>query len=88
MLLNTLQLKFIESNIKGPHGHDHLVVGFTNTCAISAYHHKRYEFESCSWQGVLDATLCVKKFASDLRQVGSFLGVLRFPPSIKLTATI
>jgi hypothetical protein len=23
----------------GRHGHDHMVVGFTATCAISAYHH-------------------------------------------------
>ena len=30
----------------------------------------------------------VIKFVSDLRQVGGFLLVLRFPPSIKLTATI
>jgi hypothetical protein len=30
----------------------------------------------------------VIKFVSDLRQVGGFLWVLRFPPSIKLTATI
>jgi hypothetical protein len=28
------------------------------------------------------------KFLSDLRQVGSFLWVVRFPPPIKLTATI
>jgi hypothetical protein len=28
------------------------------------------------------------KFVSDLRQVGGFLWVLRFPPPIKLTATI
>ena len=28
------------------------------------------------------------KFVSDLRQVASFLWVLRFPPPIKLTATI
>ena len=28
------------------------------------------------------------KFVSDLRQVGGFLRVLRFPPAIKLTATI
>ena len=31
---------------------------------------------------------CVIKFVSDLQQVGCFLRVLRFPPSIKLTATI
>jgi len=30
----------------------------------------------------------VLKFVSDLRQVGGFLRVLRFPPPIKLTAPI
>jgi hypothetical protein len=30
----------------------------------------------------------VIKFVSDLQQVGGFLRVLRFPPPIKLTATI
>ena len=30
----------------------------------------------------------VIKFVSDLRQIGGFLLVLRFPPPIKLTATI
>jgi len=30
----------------------------------------------------------VIKFVSDLRQVGAFLRVLRFPPPIRLTATI
>jgi len=30
----------------------------------------------------------VIKFVSDLRHVGGFLRVLRFPPSIKLTTTI
>jgi hypothetical protein len=30
----------------------------------------------------------VIKFISDLRQVGGFLRVLRFPPPIKLTAAI
>ena len=30
----------------------------------------------------------VIKFVSDLRQVGGFLRVFRFPPPIKLTATI
>jgi hypothetical protein len=24
---------------RGRHGHDRMVVGFTTTCAISAYHH-------------------------------------------------
>jgi hypothetical protein len=39
---------------------DRMVVGFTTTCAISAYHHKSCEFEPRSWRGVLDATLCDK----------------------------
>jgi hypothetical protein len=30
----------------------------------------------------------VIKFVSDLRQVGSFLWILQFPPSIQLTAPI
>ena len=38
-------------------------------------------------RGVLDITLC-NKGVSDMRQVGSFLRVPRFPPSITLTATI
>ena len=39
---------------------DHMVVGFTTTCAISAFCLQSYEFEPRSWQGVLDATLCDK----------------------------
>ena len=34
------------------------IVGFTTTYAISAFHHQSCEFESHSWRGVLDATLC------------------------------
>ena len=37
-----------------------MVVGFTTACAISVYHHKNCEFESHSWQGVLNTTLCDK----------------------------
>jgi hypothetical protein len=29
-----------------------------STYAISVYHHWSCEFESCSWRGVLDTTLC------------------------------
>jgi len=36
------------------------VVGFTTTCAISDYHHKSCKFESSSWRGVLNTTLCDK----------------------------
>jgi len=66
-------------------GRDRMVVGFTTTYAISAYHHWCCEFESRSWRGV---QYYVIKFVSDLRQVSGFLRVLRFPPPIKLTTTI
>ena len=39
---------------------DHMLVGFSTTCAISAYHHLSCEFKPCSWWGVLDTTLCEK----------------------------
>ena len=46
------------------HGCDHMVqknvVGFTTTYSISSYHHWSREFESRSWRGVLDITLCDK----------------------------
>jgi hypothetical protein len=60
-----------------------MVVGFTTTYAISAYHHI-CEFESHSSE-VYSIKRYVIKFVSDLRQVGGFL---RFPTPIKLTATI
>ena len=41
-------------------GRDRMVVGFTTTCAISAYHNQSFDFESHSWRGVLDTTLCDK----------------------------
>ena len=69
----------------GRYGHDQMVGVFTTTCAISAYH--SCEFEHRSWRGVPDTTLC-DEVVSDLRQVGSFLWVLRFPPLIKLTTMI
>ena len=37
-----------------------MVVGFTTTYWTSAYHHWSCEFESRSWQGVLDTTLSNK----------------------------
>ena len=39
-----------------------MVVGFTTTCAIIAYHHLSCEFEPRSWRGVLDTTLCDKVY--------------------------
>jgi hypothetical protein len=50
-----------------------------------AYYYWCCEFESWSARGVQHYVI---KFVSDLRQVGGFLRVLRFPPPIKLTATI
>jgi hypothetical protein len=35
-------------------GRDRMVVGFTTTYTISAYHHYGCEFETCSWRGVFD----------------------------------
>ena len=49
--------------IRGRRGCDRMVVGFT--CAISTYHHQICEFETRSWLGVLDTTLC-DKVVSDL----------------------
>jgi len=39
---------------------DRMVVGFTTTCTISAYHHYSCEFESRSWRGLLSTTWCDK----------------------------
>ena len=61
---------------------DCMVVGFTITCAISAYHHFHCEIESRS--GVLDTTLC--DIAFHWLATGGFLRVLRFCPAIKLIA--
>ena len=69
----------------GRRGHDRMVVWFTTTYAIGAYHHWCCEFESRSGRGVQH---CVINFVSDLRQVGGFLRVLRFSPPIKLTTKI
>ena len=64
------------TNVLGPlRGHVRMVVGFTATCAISAYHHLSCEFEPHSRRGVLYTTLCGFKFFSDLRQVDGFLWV-------------
>ena len=41
-------------------GRDSVVVGFTSTYVISAYHQYTCEFESRSWIGVLDTTVCDK----------------------------
>jgi len=72
---------------RGHRGRDHIVFGFTTTYAISAYPHKRCEFESRSGD-VYSIQHFVIKFVSDLQQVDGFHRVFEFPPPIKLTATI
>ena len=66
-------------------GRDPMVVGFTTTYAISAYHHCYCDSKPRSGLGVQHYVI---KFVSELGQVGGFLLVLWFPPPIKLTATI
>jgi hypothetical protein len=46
---NACDLNWHSCFIQGRRGHDCIVVGFTTTSAISAYHHKHCEFESRSW---------------------------------------
>jgi hypothetical protein len=49
-------------SMRGRRGRDRIrmVAGFPTTCAISAYNNENCEFESRSWWGVLDTTLCYK----------------------------
>jgi len=58
---------------RGRRGRDRMVVGFTTTYAICAYHHWCCEFESRSGRG---AQYHVINFVSDLRQVCGFPRVL------------
>jgi hypothetical protein len=65
-------------------GRDRMVAGFITTYAISTYHHWNCEFESRSGLGVQHYLI---KFVSDLRQIGGFFWILRFPPPEKLYIT-
>ena len=69
--------------IRGLRGRHRMVVRFTNTCAISAYHHWRCEFHSRTWRGVLDTTLC-DKVCQWLATGKWFSRVLRFPQQIRI----
>jgi len=55
--LNILIKNRIKHFYRSHRGRDHLVVGFTTTCTISAYHHLSCEFKPWSWRGVLNTTL-------------------------------
>ena len=48
----------LPTNCRGRRGHARMVVGFTTTYAISAYHHCSSEFEFSLMRGVLNTTLC------------------------------
>jgi len=61
-----------------------MVVRFTTTYVISAYH--QVVNSNTMYCEVYSIQLDVIKFINYLRQVGGFLGVLRFPPPLKLTA--
>ena len=65
----------------------HMVVGFTTTCAISAITNKVVSSNPVHGE-VYSIQHYVIKLVKDLRQVGGFLRVLRFPPPIKLTVTM
>jgi hypothetical protein len=68
-------------SLGGRRGRDRMIVEFTTTYAISAYHHWCCEFESRSGRG---AQHYVITFVSDLRQVGGFLRMFRYPSPLKL----
>ena len=59
-------------------GRARIIVGFTTNYATSAYHYGE----------VYSMQYYVIKFVCDMRQVNGFLRALRFPPTIKMTATI
>jgi hypothetical protein len=64
-------------NLRHHRGRDRMIVEFTITYAISAYHHQRCKFEPRSGK-VYSIQDYVIKFVSDLRQVSDFLRLLRF----------
>jgi len=73
--------------MRGCHGCDRMIVGFTTTCAISPYHHISCEFKPRSWRMYLIQLYAIN-FVNDLQQVDCFIQVFWFPSTIKLTATI
>ena len=70
---------------RGRHGRDHMVVGFT-TPVLSVPITTKVVSSNPVHGEVYSIQHYVINIVSDLRQVDGFLWVLRFPPSIKLTA--
>jgi hypothetical protein len=67
------------------HGRDCIVIGITTTYAIGAHHTNVFESR---WGEVHSIHHYGVTFVRDLRHVSSFPRVLRFPPPVKLKATI
>ena len=67
--------------------HDRMRVGFMTYVCNQRLSPITLKFEASSGE-VYSIQHYVIKFVSDLRQVGEFLRVLRFPPPIILTPTI
>ena len=77
----------VHSSTRGNRGRDRMVVGFTTYLCNQCLSPLKLWVGIPFRRGVLDTTLC-DTFVSDIRQVGIFLRVHRFPPPIKLTVTI
>jgi hypothetical protein len=58
--------KLMSTKVRDRRGPDHMVVGFTTTYAISAYHHWCCEFETWSGRGVQHYVI---KFVSDCVEI-------------------
>ena len=74
-------------SLKGCRGRDCMVVGFTTTCAISAYHHLSCKCEPRSCRDVLDTPLC-NNVCQSIATGRWFSPYTPTPPPIKVTATI
>jgi len=75
-----LCLSYFLYSLGARRGRDSMIVGFittTNVRSSNPVHGEVYSIQHY-----------VMKFVSDLQQVGDFLRVFRFPPTIKRTATI
>lgn len=82
----TITPSFIPSKRRGRHGRDRMVVKFTTTYTINAYHYFSCEVESHSWRCAIGATLFAKVCQGFAAGRG-FIRVLRFPSALKLTTT-
>ena len=69
---------------RGRRGRDSMVVGFTTTYAISAYHTKVVNSNPVHGE-VYSIQYYVIQFVSIVRQASGFVRVLKFPLPIKLT---